>query len=232
MVVPKTKKTTTVSNVIQVHIDKPILIPRLPVVTTNKQRVKLITKMEKYSRRSMEYKNLISYLRKYVDMDECTFMSNFKAGKKRGMIEIHHAPYNLFTITDIVAKRQEEEFGYIDELRVVDEVMRLHYMGLIGLVPLSITCHQLVHDDKLTIPLWCVYGRFVEFTEKYYKWIPEEMIVSLEEAVKESVRYQQHPLELQQKNGIINVQYVYLDVEGETDLRAYLEGQNAAPALA
>ena len=100
---------------VQVHIDKPIIIPRLPVVTNDKQRVKLIKTIESYCRSAMEYTDVITYLRKYVNMDQCTFLENFKAGSKRGMIEIHHAPYTLFSIVDIVMRKQDEQLGYIDD---------------------------------------------------------------------------------------------------------------------
>jgi hypothetical protein len=148
-------------------------------------------------------------------MNECTFLNEFKGGKKRGMIEIHHAPFTLFSITDIVMRKQEDQLGYVDELKVAEEVMRCHYSGLIGLIPLSVTCHQLVHDEQLPVPLWCVYGRFVEFTKKYYDWIPDSVLLTLEEEVQKSKRFKAHPEELQEALKILYVQFVYLDVEGE-----------------
>lgn len=214
MRVPKVK-TNGISNVTHVHIDKPIIIPRLPVVTNDKQRVKLVKKIESYCRQSMEYSDLIAYLRKYVNMDECTFLHNFKAGKKRGMIEIHHAPYTLFSIVDTVMRKQEDTTGIIDEFEVAEEVMRLHYSGLIGLIPLSITCHQLVHDDKLPVPLWCVYGRFVEFTKKYYDWIQDDTLLALSEQIELSRKFKANPELLKEATNILDVQFVYLDVDGE-----------------
>lgn len=215
MRVPKGGNQQKPDNIKYVHIDKPIMIPRLPVITNDKQRVKLIKKIESYCRTSMEYTDLISYLRKYVNMDECTFLTNFKAGKRKGMIEIHHAPFTLFSIVDIVMRKQEDQMGYIDEFDVCEEVMRLHYSGLVGLIPLSITCHQLVHDDRLTVPLWCVYGRFVEFTKLYYDWIPDETLAALNEEVQLSKELKENPEKLREMNSILDVQYVYLDVDGE-----------------
>lgn len=202
-------------DIVNVHIDKPIVVPRLPVVTNDKQRVKLIKTIESYCRSSMEYKDLISYLRKYVNMDQCTFLQNFKIGNKKGSIEIHHAPYTLFSIVDIVMRKQEDQLGYIDEFKVAEEVMRLHYMGLIGLVPLAVTVHQLVHDGKIHVPLWCVYGRFVEFTKKYYDYIPDEILGALNEEIKLSRKFRENPEALKENSSILDVQYVYLDVDGE-----------------
>jgi hypothetical protein len=218
MRVPPKETSLNQSSVKTVHIDKPIIIPRLPVTTTDKQRVKLTKQIESYCRSSLEYTDLITYLHKYVDMNECTFMNEFKGGKKKGMIEIHHSPFTLFSIVDVVMRKHEDQIGYIDELKVAEEVMRLHYSGLVGLIPLSVTCHQLVHDNQLPVPLWCVYGRFVEFTKRYYDWIPDELLMALDEKVQESRRFKAHPEELREALKILYVQFVYLDVDGETNM--------------
>lgn len=201
------------SNVKHVHLEKPIIIPRLPVVTTEKQKDKLIKTIESLARSSMEYKDLIKYLRTNMNMDECEFFPNFKAGKKRGMIEIHHAPYDLYTITWIVMEKQEQEKGYIDELDVAEEVMRLHYEGKVGLIPLSVTAHELVHDGKLIVPLNCVRGKFVEFTREYYPYIKKiskdvDIISMLQENIELTKKLTRKDL------SILDVQYVYTDVDG------------------
>ena len=95
MRVPPKDILTNQSNIKHVHIDKPIVIPRLPVITTDKQRVKLTKQIEGYCRITLEYADLIAYLKKYVDMNQCTFLNEFKSGKKKGMIEIHHSPFTL-----------------------------------------------------------------------------------------------------------------------------------------
>jgi len=219
MRVPPKEIGSSLSPIKHVHIDKPIIIPRLPVISNDKQRVKLTKEIESYCRGSLEYSDIIAYLRKYVNMNECTFLNSFKGDKKKGMIEIHHAPFTLFSITDIVMRKHEEVYdGVIDELKVAEEVMRLHYSGLVGLVPLSITCHQLVHDGQLTIPLWCVYGRFVEFTKKYYDWIPDSLLMTLDEQVQLSKKFKADPEALREANKVLYVQYVYLDVDGETPM--------------
>lgn len=218
MRVPPKNDGSNMSRIKHVHIDKPIVIPRLPVITNDKQRVKLTKEIESYCRASLEYTDIVAYLRKHVDMNACTFLNSFKADKKKGMIEIHHSPFTLFSITDIVMRKQEEALGYIDEFKVVEEVMRLHYSGLVGLVPLSVTAHQLVHDDQLTVPLWCVYGRFVEFTKRYYDWIPDGTLMALNEQVQLSRKFKEDPEALREANKALFVQFVYLDVEGETPM--------------
>ena len=126
MRVPKVEHFSDGSDIIHVHYDKPILIPRLPVITNDVQRSKLTKTIEKYIRQSMEYKDLIKYLKENIDMNSCEFFHNVTSGKKKGLIEIHHEPFDLYTLTSIVMRKQEAEYGYIDELLVAEEVMRLH----------------------------------------------------------------------------------------------------------
>lgn len=192
----------------RVTIEKPMLIPRLPVITTDKQRIKLIMTIERLIRQNIDYKDLVTFLRKNLDMNQCEFFENFKAGKRRGMIEIHHAPFDLFSIVEVVMDRMEKEVGYIDEYPVADEVLRMHYDGLIGLVPLSVTCHQLVHDGKLIVPLNCVYGRFVEFTKKYYDEIGEDRLSVLSENIQLTKNLKRSDF------NILNVTYIYTQVDG------------------
>ena len=209
MRIPKPDKITgNKSSIKEVHYERPIIIPRYPVISTDKQRVKLIKTIERLVRVCIDYRDLISYLRNYIDMNQCEFFSNFKAGKRKGMIEIHHSPFDLFTIVDVVMTRMEKKEGYISELVVADRVLRMHYEGLIGLIPLSITCHELVHDGKLIVPLNCVYGRFSEFTNEYYDELGEDRLEMLAENIKLTKSLKRSDF------NILNVQYVYTSIDG------------------
>lgn len=208
MRVPKVYHYSTDSNVATVNIEKPIVIPRLPVITNAKQREKCVKSIEKYVRTSLEYKDLIKYLKDNMDMTQCAFFQNFDSHNKKGRIEIHHEPYDLYTIVDIVMTKQEQEIGYIDELVVAEEVMRLHYEGCVGLIPLSITVHELVHDGKLIVPLNCVYGKFVEFTKRYYDYIDPVYISMLKDKVELTKKLTTEDL------SILSVKYIYTNVDG------------------
>lgn len=211
MRVPKVKHFSDNDHVSYVSIEKPITIPRLPVITNEVQRDKLTKTIETYIRTSLEYRDFIKYLKDYIDMNQCQFFHNISGTKKKGVLEIHHEPYDLYTITSIVMKRQEKVFGYINELRVVEEVMRLHYMGLVGLVPLAITAHELVHDGKLIVPLNCVYGRFTEFTKEYFDDIVDVnpyIITMLNDKIELTKKLTIDDL------SILKVRYIYTNIEG------------------
>ena len=208
MRVPKTHHYNTSEKITKVHLDAPIVIPRLPVITNDRQRVKLVKTIETYIRSSLEYKDLIKYLKDYIDMNQCQFWQNFDGHQKPGLIQIHHEPFDLFSITQIVMNRQEQELGYIDELQVADEVMRLHYRGLVGLIPLSVTAHELVHDGKLIVPLNCVYGKFVQFVKEYYDYIDDVLILMLNDKIEQTKNLTAEDM------SILSVRYIYTEVDG------------------
>lgn len=208
MRVPKTHHFRDNEKVTQIDYEKPIIIPRHPVITNERQRDKLIKSIERTIRTSLEYKDLIKYLRENINMDHCEFFHNVDGKKHKGMIQIHHEPFDLYTLTAIVMCKQEKTLGYINELMIAREVMWLHYRGLVGLIPLSITPHELVHTGKLAIPLSCVYGRFVEFVKSYFEYIDPIYVSMLNDKI-----------ELTKKltiadSSILNVRYIYTNVDG------------------
>ena len=209
MRVPKVEHYSASSSVKWVRYQAPIIIPRHPILTNDKQRAKCISQIERKCRSSMEYTDLIKFLRTNMDMNQCEFFPNMKAGKRKGSIEIHHAPFDLYTIVSIILKKYEEEHdGVVNQNMVAKEVMKCHYQGLIGLIPLSITVHQLVHDGKLIVPLNCVFGRFVEFTNRYYGYIDNETLSMREENIKLTENLKPDDL------SILNTCYVYSQVDG------------------
>lgn len=190
----------------------PMLVPRHPVVTNDKQRVRCIKQIEQKVRSCIEYGDLTKYLRTYMHMDECAFFPNFKVGKKKGAVEIHHSPFDLFTIAGIVMRKFEAQNDYINQNLIADEIVELHYSGMIGLIPLAVTVHELVHDGKLTVPLNCVYGKFIQFTQEYYEWLDEPNddtnLILLEENINLTKNLKPEDM------SILNVEYIYTHVEG------------------
>lgn len=190
----------------------PLLVPRHPIVTNDKQRIKCLKQIEQKVRSCMEYPDLIAYLRTYMHMDECAFFPNFKTGKRKGSIEIHHSPFDLFTLAGIVMRKFEAKNDYINQNLIADEIMELHYSGMVGLIPLAVTVHQLVHAGKLSVPLNCVYGKFIKFTQDYYEWLDEPGDDTNLKILEENINLTKNlkPEDM----SILNVQYIYTHVEG------------------
>ena len=109
--------------------------------------------VEKMVRNSREYKRLIKYLRENMGMDRDIFYENVSnADRSKMKIEIHHTPFDLYTIVQVVIQKRLFYNENMDIEMVSKEVMELHYKLMIGLVPLSTTAHELVHNKYLFVP--------------------------------------------------------------------------------
>ena len=159
------------------------------ILRNDKDKVKFIKRCEKIIRSSMEYKDYINFLREHVDMDKCAFYQKVSSAESRRVkIEIHHEPFTLYDYTEAVVNRFIEEGIPLNDLLIADEVMELHYNNMVGLIPLSKTIHQVVHNsNKIKIPLNMVYGKYTDFitSDKYEPYV-EELYTKLEEKINET----------------------------------------------
>lgn len=183
------------------------------VFFSDKDKVKFIKKLERICRSSLEYKEFISYLINNVGMEFCSFFNNVNMDLgKRIKIEIHHEPFTLFDIASIVLEKFIATGQEINPIKISEEIMRLHYEGKVGLIPLSITAHQLVHDGKLFIPLQYLDQGFLRFFKEYKQYIPANspladllrMKIELSKTTKPDV------------NGVLNKKYIYINNKYES----------------
>lgn len=193
---------------IKVNIDE---LPKrpLPKYTTPRDREKFIKTCESVIRKSLEYKEYIRFLKENLNMNECIILSNLKSGNgKRYRIEIHHEPFTLFDIVETVISKRIENGESINPLNVADEVMDLHYSGLVGLVPLTITMHELVHKGRIFIPLQFIYHKYNEFFKEYEPYMNETLIEKIEAKVNLSL----HTQDLVSDS--LDIEFIYLNVDG------------------
>lgn len=179
------------------------------IIMNDKDKIKMIKTVERIARSSQEYRQYIQFLRDEIDMTQCSFFNNMsnKESKRIG-IEIHHEPFTLFDITQVVLEKWIAEEMDINPLLIAAEVMRIHYQGNVGLIPLSLTVHDLVHNGRLFIPLQNVYGNFIKFLEEYDKYIPNDLKDMLEVKLKMSKELQFVDMTLLEKR------FIYLEVDG------------------
>lgn len=184
-------------------------VEKVYCLMNDKDKIKLIKTVESIVRRSTEYKQYIKFLKDEIDMRVCSYFQNInnKDGR-RISIEIHHEPFTLFDITQIVV---EKFIGYdmeINPLLIAEEVMKIHYKDMVGLIPVSVTVHQLIHDGKLFVPLQNVYGDYTKFIQEYAEFIPTDIHNMLEMKLKISKDIDSVD------NSILEKKYVYLNVDG------------------
>jgi hypothetical protein len=184
-------------------------ISRYTSIMSDKDKVKYIKSLEKIVRSSQEYKEYVTYLKEYIDMTKCSFFNGItNKGKGTVSIEIHHEPFTLFDITQIVLERWINEDTKLNAFRIAEDIMKIHYQNKVGLIPLSITVHDLVHSGRLFIPLQNVRGKFVDFLEEYDDYISYDLKDMLEIKLKMSKQIENQDL------SILERKYTYLTVDG------------------
>lgn len=143
--------------------------------------VKRLKRFDKFARSSFEYQKYMRYLKQNLNMNRCSFLSGITTNLGGIRIEIHHSPFTLFDITSAVATRQLEEHGYADEFDVGDEVMKLHYQNLVGLIPVSPTVHELIHSESIDVHPRLTYGYWKIFIARYKDHFSNEMLLKCKE---------------------------------------------------
>ena len=145
---------------------------------------KLIEYLVKIVRRTIENREFIRYMKKEMDIGRCAFYKDYDM-KNGFTIELHHAPLTLYDITYAVAikifKASDNKEPFIYPYQVVDEVNYLHFNGLVGLVPLNPTAHELVHDDMLDLHPQMIVGRYKEFYSMYKPYMTDESKMKIKE---------------------------------------------------
>jgi len=138
---------------------------------------KFIKKTESVARRSMELKSFIQYLKDELDMGHCHFFQNIDHADIS--VEIHHYPFGMYDLCDIIARKRIINNEPFSTFEVANEIVRIHYEKLVGLVPLSKTLHQLAHSGKLLIPVQTVFGDIKEFIVQYKRYIPNDLLLRI-----------------------------------------------------
>lgn len=142
-----------------------------------KAKTKFIRYVETMARHSMELKNYIEFLKENVDMQSCAILNGVEMGMAR--IELHHFPFTLFDIARIVVDKALANESDVSSFRLVEEIVRIHYEGIVGLIPLSETVHELAHAGKITLALGSVSGNWKEFVKRYAPYLTNEDIDKL-----------------------------------------------------
>lgn len=182
-------------------------------IGSDKEKVKFIKKIEMVVRSSSEYREYVKYLKEYVDLNTCHFFNKVtNNGRRKISIEIHHEPFTLFDIANIVLTKWTENGQSLNTFLIAEEVMKLHFQNKVGLIPLSATVHELVHVGKIFIPLQDVYGKgFVNFVQEYDDYIDPELRKIMNEKIETS-----RDIAYKQDLSILEKKYVYIDYDGFT----------------
>jgi len=148
------------------------------VLNEPKEYFKYVTAIERIARSSGEMRDLFQHLKKEVDLNTCSLLRG--ANLENTSIELHHFPLSLYDITDIVLRKRLDEDEPVSPIAVAAEVVKLHYKGLVGLIPVTTTIHELIHSGKVYASLSNVYGDYSKFLVDYRAGVTSELLAQLE----------------------------------------------------
>lgn len=168
---------------------------------------------KKVIRPSMEYQEMVAYLRKNVNMDKCSFFKNVSnADSTKIKIHIHHEPFDLFSIVQIVYRKRCAYHESLEMEMVAKEVMFLHYNMMIGLIPLAQTVHELVHNKYLFIPVDRVFGAYQQFVTCYKDFFDEVQMKTFNDICDLTKQYNEDPNKEQENMSVLQRHYITVDV--------------------
>lgn len=172
-----------------------------------KQFKKYIMSIERIVRGSFEYRQFISFLRDYIGMNKCSIydkVTNMDSYKVK--IHIHHEPITLYDIVLAVYNKRCATREPLSEDMVAKEVMYQHYMLRVGLIPLSETVHELVHNQFIFIPTTAVFGKYWEFVNIYHDYMEPETLDTLKKIEEVSKTFN-----MDQNRKILETHLIHLD---------------------
>lgn len=176
MLVPKVetiepKETNKEFNEIEItNILEPVKLFYSINLKNDKEVDRMILNIERIVRTSTEYSRFIGFMKNKFDMTRCTYDPYADITEcKKTKIEIHHYPFTLYDITKTVLMDylKDDTSREINPYEIAETIMKLHYELIVGLVPLSITMHQLVHAGKKFINLKYVNQSYLKFIARY-----------------------------------------------------------------
>lgn len=181
-----------------------------------KQFKKYINTIERIVRGSFEYRQFVGFLRDYVGMNKCSIyerVTNQDSFKVK--IHIHHEPITLYDIVIAVYNRRAANREPLSEDMVAKEVMYQHYMLRVGLIPLSETVHELVHNQFIFIPTTAVFGKYWELVDIYHDYMEPETLDTLKKIEEISTNFN-----MDENKKVLETHMIHLDTgeSYDTDL--------------
>lgn len=168
------QKADSKSEEIVVDIEPCEYLDDLGLFDDDKEFYRFIVRIKYYIRKSLEYTNLVKFLKKKRGMYCCGIHTNITVWDGFS-INIHHTPLVMEDIVHIIISKRLKCGESLKMSSIAKEIMMVHYMGLVGLYPLCETCHEYAHGDTndLFIPLKAIYGDPEKFFEIYNAFITD-----------------------------------------------------------
>lgn len=198
---------------IQVELKPSEYVDDLSLFEDEKELHKFVVRTKYFIRKSLEYSNLMKFLKKYRGMYCCGVHQNIKMWDGF-QINIHHTPLVLEDIIYIVINKRMKSKEDLKMTSIAKEVMYLHYLGLVGLYPLCETCHEYAHGDTndLFIPLDAIFGDPVAFFNIYSDFITSVMKLKFKNIQELNTGYSMIRSEI--PDALVK-KYIYISTKGQ-----------------
>jgi hypothetical protein len=132
-----------------------------------KERALWVREVVSQVRRCQEMRRYREYLGDSVNMNRCAVMSNLSPEQAReARLEMHHHPLTLHDIVEMTLGAMEREGARLTTMAVAHRVMAMHWRGVVGIVPLLESVHELAHEGKLSIDPRMIYGDWPRMVEE------------------------------------------------------------------
>lgn len=139
-----------------------------------KEMIRFIKSVETMVRSSIEYKSLIKFMKTELSLNNCSYLNTLDTDTVS--VELHHTPYNLHQIVEIVIAKHETLGLPFTTFKIAQEVIELHYKNYIGLCSLSKTIHELAHsDERFFIHKDLIIGDVESFYNLYKEYMSEDL---------------------------------------------------------
>lgn len=121
-------------------------------------------------RRSRFYTQYKAYLYD-LGLDHCQVLSNIDTTMTK-KIEMHHNGLTIFDITIMIVYHFLNTKGKVCTFDVVKELKRIHRNNMVPIVMLSISVHQMVHNNtEFRLPCQMCFGFWPQLVCEYYRGI-------------------------------------------------------------
>lgn len=135
--------------------------------------VAFVKGIERNVRNNDRYKKYINYLKKKVKLDRCQILKNVT--DEDASIEMHHGPiFTLYDVCAIVLEYYLLKGWKITTFSVADTVLEEHMRNRVGVVMVSTTMHEEIHEKNIFIHYKQAWGDINAFTKKYADAMSDE----------------------------------------------------------
>lgn len=150
--------------------------------------VAFIKGCERLVRQNDRYRKYINYLKKEVKLNRCQVLKNVT--DEDATIEMHHGPiFTLFDICAIILEYFILRKWKVSTPKIADLVLDEHGKNRIGVVMVSKTMHEEIHNDNLFINYHQMFGNVDEFIKKYHKAISDDYKHQINRYIDRSLLY-------------------------------------------